>query len=127
MSMELKDLSLDEVVDQLTKLKSMHRKADFWKLRIVLSTGQKWCVGKIIGIANDKTGEATAYMFPVPENIGSLNALSKLMTMMTCDKAAKGQECGSCPDLPTCPQMKSIDESFRRMAEGGKEKQNADK
>ena len=35
--MELKDLSLDEVVEQLTKLKSMHEKADFWKLRIVLS------------------------------------------------------------------------------------------
>lgn len=29
MNMELKDLSLDEVVEQLTKLKDMHRKADF--------------------------------------------------------------------------------------------------
>ena len=58
MNMELKDLSLDEVVEQLTKLKSMHEKADFWKLRIVLSDGRKWCVGKILGVANDKTGEA---------------------------------------------------------------------
>ena len=91
-----------------------------WKLRIVLSDGRKWCVGKILGVANDRTGEATAYMFPVPENIESLNALSKLMTMMTCEKAAKGQECGSCPDLPTCPQMKAVDESLKRMAEGGK-------
>ena len=120
MNMGLKDLSLDEVVEQLTKLKDMHQKADFWKLRIVLSDGRKWCVGKILGVANDKTGEATAYMFPVPENIGALNALSKLMTMMTCEKAAKGQECGSCPDLPTCPQMKAVDESFKRMAEASK-------
>ena len=120
MSMELKDLSLDEVVEQLTKLKDMHKKADFWKLRIVLSDGRKWCVGKILGVANDKTGEATAYMFPVPENIESLNALSKLMAVLTCEKAAKGQECGSCTDLPTCPQMKAIDESLRHMADGRK-------
>ena len=118
MNMELKDLSLDEVVEQLTKLKSMHPKADFWKLRIALSDGRKWCVGKILGITNDRTGEATAYMFPVPENIESLNALSKLMALMTCEKAAKGQKCGSCPDLATCPQMKTIDESFRHMADG---------
>lgn len=120
MNMELKEMSLDEVVEQLTKLKAMNPKADFWRLRIVLSDGRKWCVGKILGLANDRTGEATALMFPVPENIGTLNALSKMMTTMTCEKAAKGQECGSCPDLPTCPQMKAIDESFRHMAEGKK-------
>ena len=120
MNTGLKDLSLDEVVEQLTKLKEMHPKADFWKLRIVLSAGRKWCVGKILGVADDKTGEATAYMFPAPENIGSLNALSRLMTMLTCEKAAKGQECGSCPDLPSCRQMKAADGSFRHMAEGGK-------
>ena len=120
MNMGLKDLSLDEVVEQLAKLKEIHPKADFWKLRIVLSDGRKWCVGKILGVANDKTGEATAYMFPVPENIESLNALSRLMTMLTCEKAAKGQECVSCPDLPAFPQMKAVDESFRRMAEGWK-------
>ena len=34
MNMELKDLSLDEVVEQLTKLKSMHQKADFVKRSI---------------------------------------------------------------------------------------------
>ena len=41
MDMELKELSLDEVVEQLTKLKAMHKKADFWKLRIALSDGRK--------------------------------------------------------------------------------------
>ena len=34
MNMELKDLSLDEVVEQLEKLKSMHKKADFVKRSI---------------------------------------------------------------------------------------------
>ena len=77
--------------------------------------------GQYDGILHDdKTGEATAYMFPAPENIGSLNALSRLMTMLTCEKAAKGPECGSCPDLPSCRQMKAADGSFRHMAEGGK-------
>ena len=51
---------------------------------------------------------------------GTVALMTLMMTMMTCDKAAKGQECGSCPDLPTCPQMKAVDESFKRMAEASK-------
>lgn len=34
MNMELKDLSLDEVIEQLTKLKDVHQKADFVKRSI---------------------------------------------------------------------------------------------
>ena len=118
MDMTLKDLTLDEIIEQLTRLKSLDPNVKTWKVRIAHSNGVKLCVGKILGIAGQGT-EGTAYLFPVPENIGTLNAISDMMAMMTCDKAANGQKCGTCPDLATCQQMKMTTESFRHVMKGG--------
>lgn len=115
MNLELKDLSLGEIVEQLTMLQNQG--CGDWKVRIVNRDGHRSCIGKIIGIGGKDGG--TVALFPVPEDIGHINALTKVMTMMCCDKAAKGQSCGTCPDLATCEHIKTIDENWKLIYEGG--------
>lgn len=116
MNMELKDLSLDEIIDQLTRLRDSG--CGGWKVRVIHRDGRRSCVGKIIG-AGGKDG-GTVALFPVPEDIGCINALTKMMAMMSCDKAAEGQDCNTCPDLATCEHMKRFDENWKLIYEGGR-------
>lgn len=121
MNMELKDMTLDEVVGQLERLRSTDPATKDWKIRIAWSTGRRSCVGKIIGIA-DGNGSGTAYMFPVPEDIGAINSLTRLTVRLSCDKAAEdGRGCGTCPDAGDCEILKRIEGSYKALFEGGKE------
>ena len=73
MNMELKDLSLGEIIEQLTILQNQG--CGDWKVRIVNRDGHRSCIGKILG-AGGKNG-GTIALFPVPEDIGRINALMK--------------------------------------------------
>ena len=117
MNMELKDLSLGEIIEQLTILQNQG--CGDWKVRIVNRDGHRSCIGKILGAGRKDGG--TIALFPVPEDIGCINALTKMMAMMSCDKAAKGQDCNTCPNLAICEHMKRFDENWKLIYEGGKD------
>ena len=114
MNLELKDMTLDEIIDQLKKVKKMLPGVKDWKVRIGWSTGDKSCVGKILAISNDDD-QGTVYLFPVPENIGNINAMFKLMTSMVCPKRADGQDCNTCPDIATCGHVEAIEKNLKEM------------
>ena len=114
MNLELKDMTLDEIIDQLKKIKDMLPSVKDWKVRIGWATGNKSCVGKILAISKDDD-QGTVYLFPVPENIGNINAMFKLMTSMVCPKRADGQDCNDCPDIMTCGHVEAIEKNLREL------------
>ena len=114
MNLELKDMTLDEIIGQLQKVKEMLPDVKDWKVRIGWSTGDKSCVGKILAISKDDD-QGTVDLFPVPENIGNINAMFKLMTSMVCPKRADGQDCNTCPDIATCGHVKAIEKNLKEM------------
>lgn len=108
MNLTLHDLKLGDIITQLTALQNQGYNE--WKVRILYSDGRKSCVGKILAVGSGDDG--TIALFPVPEDIENINSVSKLMAMLSCDDAMKGQECGSCPKLPTCEITARIDGSM---------------
>lgn len=112
MNLELKDMTLDEIIDQLVKVKEALPSVKDWKVRIGWATGDKSCVGKILAVSSD-ADQGTVYMFPVPENIGNINAMFRLMTSMVCPKRADGQDCNTCKELMTCDHVTAIERNLR--------------
>jgi len=64
--------------------------------------------------------EPVVFMFPAPENIEAVNKATELMAKASCEKAAAGQKCGTCPDLATCGPMARITEKAQEEFGGGK-------
>lgn len=115
----LRDLSLRDIRSQLENCVASGIVPDDAKVRILLSDGRRWCVGKILTFfgVND---EPVIYLFPVPEEIKAVNEAMELMAKASCRRAAVGQKCGTCPDLAICKPMARITEKVRE--EFGSEK-----